>query len=93
MARSRDIAERIRLAVSALSIEHRGSRVARVVTISIGVAAIQPSADRESLGALQLADEALYTAKVGGRNNVHLAAESDYSDLRTGVFVQRTFAG
>jgi diguanylate cyclase (GGDEF)-like protein len=88
---ARDIAERMRLAVSALSIEHRGSRVARVVTISIGVAAIQPAADRESFGALQLADEALYTAKVGGRNNVHLAAESDYSDLQTGVFVQRTF--
>ena len=66
-AHARDIAERIRLAVSALSIEHRGSRVARVVTISIGVAAVQPSADRGALGALQLADEALYTAKVGGR--------------------------
>lgn len=91
-AQSRDIAERIRLAVSGLSIEHRGSRVARVVTISIGVAAIQPSAERGPLGALQLADEALYTAKVGGRNGVHLAAEADYSDLRTGVFVQRTFA-
>jgi diguanylate cyclase (GGDEF)-like protein len=91
-SQSRDMAERIRLAVSALSIEHRGSRAARVVTISIGVAAIQPSADRGSLGALQLADEALYTAKVRGRNGVHLAAESDYSDLRTGVFVQRSFA-
>ncbi len=92
-AQSRGIAEQIRLAVSALSIEHRGSRVARVVTISIGVAAIQPSADRGPLGALQLADEALYTAKVRGRNGIHLAAESDYSDLRTGIFVQRSFAG
>jgi len=91
-AHARDIAERIRLAVSALSIEHRGSSVARVVTISIGVAAVQPSADRGALGALQLADEALYTAKVGGRNSIHLAAESDYSDLRTGIFVQRSFA-
>jgi diguanylate cyclase (GGDEF)-like protein len=90
---ARDIAERIRSAVSALSIEHRGSRVARVVTISIGIAAIQPSADRGPLGALQLADEALYTAKVRGRNNVHLAAESDYSDLRTGVFAKQSVAG
>jgi len=91
-AQSRDIAERIRLAVSALSIEHRGSRVAQVVTISIGVAAIQPMADRGPLGALQLADEALYAAKVRGRNSIHLAEEADYSDLRTGVFMQRSFA-
>jgi diguanylate cyclase (GGDEF)-like protein len=88
-----DIAERMRRAVSALSIEHRGSRVARVVTISIGIAAIQPLADRGPFGALQLADQALYTAKVRGRNNVHVAAESDYSDLQTGVFAQQSFAG
>jgi len=89
---ARDIAERMLLAVSASSIEHRGSRVARVVTVSIGIAAIQPVADRGPLGALQLADEALYTAKVRGRNRAHLSAESDYSDLQTGVFEQQSFA-
>jgi len=83
-----DIAERMRLAVSALGLEHRGSRAARVVTVSIGVAAIQPLAERQPLGALQLADEALYAAKARGRNNVHLAAESDYNGLQTGVFTQ-----
>lgn len=87
------IAERMRLAVSALSIEHRGAHASRVVTVSIGVAAIQPSADRGPLGALQLADEALYAAKVRGRNSVHLAAESEYSDLETGVFAKQSFAG
>jgi diguanylate cyclase (GGDEF)-like protein len=88
---ARDIAERMRRAVSDLSIEHRGSRTARVVTVSIGVAAIQPSAHRGPLGALQLADEALYAAKVRGRDNVHLAAESEYGDLQTGVFAQQKF--
>jgi len=62
------------------------------VTISVGVAAIQPKANRGPLGALQLADEALYTAKVRGRNRVHLAAETEYSDLETGVFVKQSFA-
>jgi diguanylate cyclase (GGDEF)-like protein len=86
-----DIAERMRHAVGAMAIEHRGSRADRVVTISIGVAAIQPVADRGPLGALQLADEALYRAKLRGRNTVHLAAESDYSDLETGVFAKQSF--
>jgi len=90
---ARDIAERMRLGVSAVSIEHHGSGVARVVTISIGVAAIQPSANRAPLGALQLADEALYTAKVRGRNKVHVAADSDYSDLQTGIFAQQSVVG
>jgi diguanylate cyclase (GGDEF)-like protein len=92
-AQACDIAERMRLAVSALSIEHRGARADRVVTVSIGIAAIQPRADRGPLGALQLADEALYGAKVRGRNSVHLAAESEYSDLETGVFAKQSFAG
>ncbi len=90
-AQAREVAERMRLAVSAMAIEHRGSRTARVVTVSIGVAAIQPLASRGPLGALQLADEALYAAKVRGRNNVHLAAETEYSDLETGVFAQQSF--
>ena len=92
-AAARDIAERMRLAVSALGLEHRGSRAARVVTVSIGVAAVQPLAERGPLGALQLADEALYVAKARGRNNVHLAAESDYSELQTGVFMQYAAGG
>jgi len=90
---AREIAERMRNAVGSAAIEHRGSRAARVVTISVGVAAIQPLAERGPLGALQLADEALYTAKVSGRNNVHVAADSDYHDLKTGVFTQYAAAG
>jgi diguanylate cyclase (GGDEF)-like protein len=90
---AREIAERMRLAVSAIAIEHRDSRAARMVTISVGVAAIRPAYGRTPLGAVQLADEALYAAKVAGRNRVHLAAEADYSDLETGIFEQRTAEG
>lgn len=87
-AQAREIAERMRLAVGAMAIEHRASRVSRVVTISIGIAAIRPSASRAPRGGLQLADEALYSAKVQGRNRAHLAGDSAYDDLQTGVFAQ-----
>ncbi len=83
---AREVAERMRQAVMDLNIEHRGSRTAEMVTISIGVAAIEPAAGRECSGALQLADQALYEAKVRGRNTVELMDEGEYRLLVTGVF-------
>jgi diguanylate cyclase (GGDEF)-like protein len=81
-----DIADRMRRAVSELGIEHRGSRTARAVTISIGVAVVNPSGKRKVRGAVQLADEALYKAKVGGRNRVEVVGEEEYGALVTGIF-------
>lgn len=83
---ARCIAESMRRAVMELGIEHRASRTANAVTISLGVAAIEPSLARDCRGAVQLADQALYQAKVGGRNNVELKDEADYRLLATGVF-------
>lgn len=90
---TRDIAERIRVAVSAMNIEHRGAPATRAVTVSIGVAAIEPSPARDPRGAVQLADEALYTAKTLGRDRVQLADASEYRKLETGVFAQQRAAG
>ena len=90
---TRDIAERIRVAVSAMNIEHRGAHGARVVTVSVGVAAIEPSSTRDPRGAVQLADEALYTAKTLGRDRIHMAAAAEYRKLETGVFAQQRAAG
>lgn len=57
-----------------LNIEHRDSSAARTVTISAGVAFVKPSTtDRSAQGLIQLADEALYTAKQSGRNRVVVA--------------------
>ena len=79
-------ANRICRAVAELNIDHRGSRTAPRVTISVGVAAIQPTSDRTPRGALQLADQALYKAKVGGRNRVEVMDDDQHSLLVTGVF-------
>jgi diguanylate cyclase (GGDEF)-like protein len=79
-------AERICKAVSELNIEHRASRTAPRVTISVGVAAIQPTTDRTPRGAVQLADQALYEAKVRGRNRVQVQDDNQHSLLVTGVF-------
>ncbi len=87
------IAERMRRAVAELAIEHRGSRTAETVTISIGVAAIAPALERNCHGALQLADQALYEAKLKGRNTSMLMEDAEYSLLATGVFANTLLAG
>ncbi|HEX2139532.1 MAG TPA: GGDEF domain-containing protein [Woeseiaceae bacterium] len=89
--KAQDTAERMRRAVSDLDIEHRESRTSAAVTISVGVAAIEPSTGRAPRGALQLADQALYQAKRRGRNRVELLNEADYSVLVTGVFSKDAF--
>ena len=83
---ARATAERICRSVSELSIEHRASKTAPRVTISVGVAAIQPTADRTPRGAIQLADQALYQAKVRGRNRVEVMDDAQHRLLVTGVF-------
>ena len=55
-------------AVAALEIEHRGSEIARVITLSMGVAGCVPDADVVADTLVERADEALYAAKRAGRN-------------------------
>jgi diguanylate cyclase (GGDEF)-like protein len=80
------IAERMRRAVMDLGIEHRSSPTCESLTISVGVAAIEPSLARDCRGALQLADQALYQAKIKGRNGVVHLDQAEYQLLTTGVF-------
>ncbi len=87
------VAERMRSAVMELAIEHRGSPTAEALTISVGVAAIEPVPGRDCRGALQLADQALYQAKVKGRNAVELMDDAEYALLATGVFSTALLAG
>jgi len=83
---AREMAEKMRRAVAELNIDHHGSAAARCVTISVGVAAVAPNLSRSPSGALQLADEALYEAKVGGRNRVEIRDEREHDLVVTGVF-------
>lgn len=80
------VAERMRRAVEELSIAHQGSRTFDGVTVSVGVAAIEPTRERNPQGALQLADEALYEAKTSGRNRIEVMSDSEHKMLVTGVF-------
>lgn len=64
------IAERMRAAVSELSLQHDGTRVP--LTISVGVAVRGPG--ESVLATLGRADQALYRAKDRGRNRVELAS-------------------
>lgn len=82
------IAEDMRRGVEALGIKHRGASAAHCVTISIGVAVLQPRPERSSRGALQLADQALYEAKLKGRNAVEVMNEDDYRMMKTGSFAR-----
>lgn len=62
------VAESLRQRIEALAVPHKASSVSRVVTISCGVATFIPAIDIEAGELLRLADEALYRAKQGGRN-------------------------
>ena len=80
--RAEDLAERMRRTVAESA----------NVTISVGVAVVMPTSERKPRGALQLADQALYKAKVQGRNRVEMMDETDYSLLVTGVFSKASLA-
>ena len=67
---ARAVAESLRARVQALAIEHAGNPSGGVVTISLGVATVQPGPDDLPTGLVELADQQLYRAKAGGRNRV-----------------------
>ncbi|HEU4515684.1 MAG TPA: diguanylate cyclase [Steroidobacteraceae bacterium] len=72
-------------AVRKLAIPHADSSAAPVLTISLGIACVVPAARRSWTGIVQLADQALYAAKDGGRNRLEVL-EQEYEHMQTGYF-------
>ncbi len=71
--------------LAALQLPHPASSVGPHVTVSIGAACVEPQTGRNHDGLIQLADEALYAAKEGGRNRT-VVMDREYATLKTGAF-------
>lgn len=69
------VAENARAIVEGLQVRHGSSPLSQYVTVSLGVACVVPSAEKEPEDLILYADRALYIAKSKGRNRV-----SEYSD-------------
>lgn len=68
---SQALAEKVRLAVEALAIEHPSNSALSVVTVSIGLYCYHASKDNHTIDQIyKHADDALYQAKSQGRNRV-----------------------
>jgi diguanylate cyclase (GGDEF)-like protein len=80
-----DLTTQIRNELRKLEVEHLASKVGRNVTVSIGAACVLPQLSRSTAGWVQLADEALYTAKGSGRDRC-VIMDKEYATIATGRY-------
>ncbi|TBU94797.1 response regulator [Stutzerimonas kirkiae] len=77
-------AEKVRRTVEAIGIPHELPRPGSVISVSIGIATVRPSQEQDPLSLVARADEGLYLAKRGGRNQVAMASEQAATQGRPG---------
>ena len=64
------VAEQLRAAIESSRVEHMAAPPPQQLSVSVGVAWLQATLDRSPEDIVQLADQALYAAKLAGRNQV-----------------------
>lgn len=74
---AKKVATRLLNVVEALAIPHRTSETAKHVTVSLGVASVNPAEMETPEQIVKMADDALYCAKKAGRNRFAVAAKDN----------------
>ncbi len=73
------LAERIRKAVETLAIPHSESKISDFVTVSLGIATVYATRLATPEQVVDMADEAMYSAKKAGRNRISVV--TDHTEL------------